>query len=203
MALGARARAFVAVNLPAQVCAHVGAAQARLKGLGADVKWVAPDTFHFTLKFLGEVDRANLDSIAQALQSALDGAEAFRVSLRGLGAFPNAGRPRVIWVGLQEGREQLHELAERVESALVPLGFERETRPFGGHLTLGRVRSPQGAQRLAEALAEPPQQALGSMCVERVALMESELRREGARYTALREFALEAAKEAARACASG
>lgn len=155
----------------------------RLRPLAPDVAWVGRDNFHLTLKFLGGVEAARLDAIGAALMRAVGGGGPFEVALRGLGGFPSPTRPRVLWVGVEQGAAAMAALAGRVDASLAHLGFEPESRPFSAHVTLGRVRTPQRDRRLAEALGAGG--AFGRQRVEHVSLMRSDLSPRGARYTEL------------------
>ena len=182
-------RSFVAIRLAAELQREIGRLQERLRSAGAEVKWVASEGFHLTLKFLGNVAPSRVDEVARAVGEAVDGVRPFVISFAGAGAFPDPKRPRVIWVGVDEGREDCAALAERVEAALTRLGFAPEIRPFHAHLTLGRVRSTAGIAPLAEELGRE-QASLGKMIVDRISLMRSQLSRAGASYTVLREINL-------------
>jgi len=155
----------------------------RLRALARDVAWVGRDNVHLTLKFLGGVEASRLDAVAAALRAAVAERAAFHLVLRGLGAFPSAGRPRVLWAGVGEGAAAMGDLAGRVDAALAPLGFPRELRPFAAHATLGRVRAPRVERGLGEALALAG--GFGGQRVAHVSLMRSDLSSRGARYTEL------------------
>jgi 2'-5' RNA ligase len=163
----------------------------RLRPLARDVAWVAPDNLHLTLKFLGGVEAARLDLVATALSAAVAGSTAFDLVIRGLGAFPSPTRPRVLWAGVDEGGAAAGSLARGVDDALAELGFERETSAFSPHVTLGRVRVPRRAPRLADALAAGGH--FGRQPVASVALMRSDLSPRGARYSELATVPLGAA----------
>jgi RNA 2',3'-cyclic 3'-phosphodiesterase len=154
----------------------------RLRPLGRDVAWVGRDNFHLTLKFLGGVEPARLDGIAASLAQVARGRDPFELGLRDLGAFPSRTRPRVLWVGIDEGAEAAASLAAGVEDAVAALGFVREGRRFSAHVTLGRVRTPRSDPRLAEALAGG---TYGRQRVAHFSLVRSELSPRGARYTEL------------------
>jgi 2'-5' RNA ligase len=142
-----------------------------------------------TLKFLGGVETPRLAPVAAALVDAASTCAPFELAVRGLGAFPSRTRARVVWAGIDDGGATAR-LATRVEAAMVELGFEREARPFAGHVTLGRVRQPRGNPRLAAAL--DGHSAYGRLRVDRVVLMRSDLSPRGARYTELAEAPLAA-----------
>lgn len=154
----------------------------RLRPLVHDVAWVARDNFHLTLKFLGGVDAARLDAIVAALTGVAVAWRPFDLGLGGLGAFPSPTRPRVLWVAIEDGAAEAARLAAQVDEALAGLGFERETRPFSPHVTLGRARQPRRQPRLAEVLRGG---GAGRQRVERLSLVQSELSPRGARYTEL------------------
>jgi RNA 2',3'-cyclic 3'-phosphodiesterase len=161
----------------------LGAAIERLRGAAPDVAWVAPANLHLTLKFLGHVDERRLEEIAAGLRGAAAGLPAFDAVVEGLGAYPSATRPRVVWAGVAGGAPGLTELAGRVERACAGLGFPPETRPFSPHITLGRVRVPRRAARLTDLLGAAARAEFGRSRVEGLAVMESELSPRGARYT--------------------
>lgn len=183
-------RLFVAVNIAEGVRRRLAAAQARLVATGADVKWTDLAGFHFTLKFLGEVEESRVGQVQEAAAAALWGQGSFRLALGGVGGFPSARAPRVVWVGVREGEQALAALAAALEAALEPLGFAREQRPYSGHLTLGRVRTPRGREALAAAMAALADQDFGGMAVEKVELMQSRLSPRGAAYSPVAAFQL-------------
>jgi RNA 2',3'-cyclic 3'-phosphodiesterase len=171
------------VLLPDDVRQRLATAIDRLRPYVADVAWVAAPNLHVTLKFLGQVDEARLPTLSDALRAAVGEQRAFDIGVRGLGAFPSTTRPRVLWAGLDDASGALRVLAERVDRCCADLGVPRETRPFAGHVTLGRVREPRRQPALADQLTRPDD--FGRVRVERVSLMRSELSPRGARYSEL------------------
>ncbi len=153
------------------------------------LKAVSPDNLHVTLKFLGDVALQRTAEVSRTLVEAAAGEPAFSAELRGLGAFPSAGRPSVVWAGLM-GADALVRLAERLEASLELQGFARESRAFHPHLTLARVkgRPPAGLRTLLERHAAT---SFGTVGIASVELYQSELRREGAKYTLLASVRLE------------
>lgn len=183
-------RAFVAVEVPAAAVQPVVDAQAALRRWGGPVKWVDPALFHFTLKFLGDIQPDAVSRVEAAVKRAVAGQAPFAVTLAGLGVFPSMSRPRVIWVGATEGADQLGELARRVEAELVGAGYPAEEKPFRPHVTLGRLR--EGAAALPSGLAVALQvgrgQVYAQMPVKEVVLMESKLSIAGPTYTPLKRI---------------
>jgi len=140
---------------------------------------------HLTLKFLGSVPEERIDAVAGALREASTDTSPFQARIRGLGAFPTARRPRVVWAGVTDGAPDMIELARRIDAALASLGFPRDERPFSPHVTLGRVREPGRNPALTEALGSAATREFGQMRVPSASLMRSELNPRGARYTEL------------------
>ena len=175
-------RAFVAVNLSETEQQAVYDATAPLRDGGLPVKWVQPAGLHVTMKFLGEVADERATAIGAALDVAVATARPFEVALGGIGVFPTAARPRVIWLGV-EVHPALELLANDIENALRPFGFEAELRPFSPHVTLGRAR--HGARSRAFGALPDLSAAVdyGSVVpVESVDVMESVLHPAGAEY---------------------
>jgi 2'-5' RNA ligase len=181
-----RLRAFVAVELSEETRAALSREIGRLRELGANVKWVNPDALHITIKFLGQVDRRSVPDILKALEKGVHARKSFRMEIEGLSFFPRPTKPRVVAAGVEEaGAASLALLAADVEDALVEVGFGREERGFRGHVTLGRVKSPKGIAALSDCLLTHDGRPFGEDHVESIALIMSELRREGPLYTVL------------------
>jgi 2'-5' RNA ligase len=187
-------RAFVAIELPSQIKAALSQLQDNLKtGKSASVKWVGSEGIHLTLKFLGNVDEAEIPALEKALSEAVRGVAPFNLQLGGPGAFPGNQAPRVVWVGVEGEIELLRTLHNNIDRVLTPLGFPPEKRAFSPHLTLGRVREealPGERRRLGENVAALKTEAKLSFKVESLSLMRSKLTREGALYSRLASFAL-------------
>jgi 2'-5' RNA ligase len=135
---------------------------------------------HVTLEFLGEIDPGRTPTIGEALARAAVGVSAFPLGLRGVGVFPNAGRPRVVWAAVDVGRAELETLHDRVDRELAGLGFAVETRRFVPHVTLFRVRSSADADLARRLLGELERVELGRGVVTELQLKESELTPRGA-----------------------
>lgn len=184
-------RVFVAINPPEAVKQRLYMSVRELREDDYPIRWVSPEAIHLTLKFLGELSESRLDGVAEALRRALEGVGRFEARAAGFGAFPSARRPSVVWVGV-EGGARLDAAHGCVEEALAGLGFEKETRDFRPHMTLGRARRgarPQRFRGLEEALARLV--ADEAFPVGSVDVMRSTLKPTGAEYAAVRRIELE------------
>src|SRR3989338_10233288 len=100
-------RAFLAIELPEAVRARLAALQRDLASAKADVKWVDPNHLHVTMRFLGEIAEPQRQAVAVLIERVAGATAPMRLQLVELGAFPSPSAPRVLWVGIQEGREAL------------------------------------------------------------------------------------------------
>jgi RNA 2',3'-cyclic 3'-phosphodiesterase len=177
-------RLFVAFDLPGAVRQALGEPTAQLKPLCRAARWARPEGMHVTLKFIGHAiadgDTEKLDA-ARASLAAVQSSEPVEISYRGVGFFPDARRPRVVWCGV-EASANLAQLAADIERGLEPLGIPRETRAFVPHLTLARFKSPEGVNALVRAAAEWAARDFGSARETEFHLFESLLKAGGAEY---------------------
>ena len=141
-------RTFIAVELSGTVIARAQEAIKQLKTSGADVSWVAKPQMHLTLKFLGNVTEIETPDICRVVAEAAAGIEPFEIVFKGLGAFPRVSEPRTIWLGIDQGQQELEVLHNAIEEALKKeMGFGKEHRKFHPHLTLGRLRKESDPAR--------------------------------------------------------
>jgi len=179
-------RLFVALDIPEDVRAAIGALVAKLQDACRDARWVRVEGAHITLKFIGEVAFEKAEEIKSALATVPFPAP-IAMSFRGVGFFPNERRPRVLWAGIEAGAE-LSALAAAVEMALEPLGIVRERRAFSPHITLARFESMNGIERLHAAIANAGSLEFGSAIAHEFHLYQSVLKRGGAEYTRLATY---------------
>ena len=181
-------RLFVAVDLDETArAAAAGSTDALATWLAtadspAPVRWVPPGQLHFTLRFLGEVSALQAESVRRALTIPWK-TGAFSAGLAGVDLFPFSGTPRVIWLGIDEGREQMAALKNELDHRLLSVGFESETRSFRAHLTIGRVNRPvavSGPELRAMLSGHRPGPA--RWVVDRVMLYESRVSFRGATH---------------------
>jgi len=179
-------RLFVAVDVPQEIKGAIEKDVVDPLRPGVQgARWTRPEGRHLTLEFLGETPDDRVAVITRALRKAAKKNRSFETSFEELGGFPTLRRPRVIWVGLGEGADEMRSLAADVNRELEPLGFDPESRPFTPHYTLARFARPRVIAELAEVLVPTTKFA-----VSEVVLFHSQLHPKGARYTALERVPL-------------
>jgi 2'-5' RNA ligase len=193
-------RAFLAVELSQELQAELATVQQDLKRRiepemkqNTRISWAKPASIHLTIKFLGDMDEQVIDPMLVAVEQTIGSQIPVNVPLERLGAFPRPQSPRVLWVGPSENWEgggeatRVAEIHGAIEQACEGLSFLRETRPFSPHLTLARIKV--GERHVGVALAKAGVLdrpiSLGSLAVESVVLMKSELKPTGSVYTKL------------------
>ncbi|MDE1858642.1 MAG: RNA 2',3'-cyclic phosphodiesterase [Thaumarchaeota archaeon] len=181
-------RAFVALEVPGNVLDSLVAFQRELSASGADLKLVERENLHFTVKFLGEITDAQAAEADSRLRRL--SLRSARVEVKGVGAFPSASRPRVVWVGV--AREQEHLIlpaANAVIDALEGIG-ERDERPFQLHLTLARVRSERDVHVLQGVIRDNAERVFGTADLVTLKLKSSQLTPQGPIYRDQGEYRL-------------
>lgn len=179
-------RCFISVDVEeSELLNALVSVQDDLRSTGADLKLVVRDNIHITMRFLGDID----ERLVKKVKDFIGGVEfsPFRVELRGVGVFPHLRRPRVVWVGLDEGVEGLSKVYKEVESGLIDLGFRPESRGFSPHITLARVRSGRDKTALIERLKGHADDGFGGFLVECIKLKKSVLTPKGPIYSTLSE----------------
>jgi len=180
-------RTFIAIELSKEIREALAQAQSHLKYSGADVKWVDKDNIHLTLKFLGEVTEGKLQQVISTLEIIGKENSVFEISIKDIGVFPNSDYPRVIWVGLDKGAVESKKLAKMIDDALSKIGFEKESRPFAPHLTIGRVRSAKNKEALKEKIGTCQLPIVKSQLISSVVLFQSKLSPKDPTYIKIHE----------------
>lgn len=182
-------RLFVALDISDSIRATLAQTCERLKVAAPDARWVRPESWHLTLKFVGHRPDHMLERIKPAL-AQVRAAAPLNIELKGLYFFPQKRFPRVlaVFVHPQETLLAMGELAKKIEFRLEPLGIEREDRPFRAHLTVARLEPRGKHDALERALADVMRTEFGRFETSELHLYQSELKRGGAVYTRLASF---------------
>jgi len=182
-------RTFIAVDFDEPVRKRLAALQDRLRAHGAALRWTDPARIHLTIRFLGEIDPAQVEPIQHALDGLVAGIPPFELNVAGTGAFPPSSPVRVVWVGITDPSGKLAACHHAVETALEALGFPRENRPFSPHLTLARSRDPRKARSIRQPLADAAGFDAGPQSIRRLTFYQSTLTPKGPIYEPLSRHA--------------
>jgi 2'-5' RNA ligase len=175
-------RLFLAISLPPATSSAIDEAIAPMRAAAPSLRWIPPEKWHLTVRFIGDQPIERVGEIRDALDAATRRHVEAPLAIGGIGAFPNFRRARVIWIGVAPD-PRLEMLHHDVESACVALGMEHEGRPFRPHVTLARV--PTGTDEMTlRALSRAARAVRHSELIEAdsVDLMASELAPDGPRY---------------------
>ena len=181
-----RIRSFIAFDLESQeVLTKLTYVQKLLVETGADLRPVAPQNIHATIRFLGDISPAMVDKIYESLKNVKF--TPFTIQIKGMGVFPNLNYPRVVWAAMTEGTEQLKSIFSQLEPQIRALGFAADQYGFSPHLTIARVRSAKNKQNLAEFITKKADYEFGTIRAECLRLKRSQLSPKGPTYSTLTE----------------
>jgi 2'-5' RNA ligase len=179
-------RVFIGIELPENVREGLAEVQHELRPVTNSARWVATESAHLTLKFLGEITEQRAEEVHQAMTGLTW--KPFQINVKGVGFFPGARSPRVFWAGLHA--PTLEALAARIDSKMETFGFEKERRSYRAHITLARAKHGPLDAALVTAASQFEEKDFGTFNVDRCFLYQSELTSTGPVYTKLREYLL-------------
>ena len=181
-------RLFIAVDLEGPVAEKVEGLMENLRKIGADLRFVDSRQVHITLKFLGEVDVSRVKGISESIRTALQGIDSFKLSIEGLGYFGSRNSPRVVWLGIGAGKQQLAGIMSRLEQSLAFI--RREERESNPHLTIARARTARNSESLVQEIGLHKDVKAGEVDVKEIKLKQSIAGREGPEYSDIWVFRL-------------
>ena len=181
-------RLFLAIDIPNSIREKITGAQRFYKTLNLDAAWVKPANMHLTVKFLGDTPSDLIPAIKARMVEVANSTTPFSVTLGQVGVFPNASRPRVLWVGLEDRKDHLGSLKRRVEQKIASLGFPLDKQKPVHHLTLGRIKSAKNKAGWKKALQSAQRIETDPFKISSVQLIKSELTPKGSIYTVQEEF---------------
>ena len=191
-------RIFIGIAIQENLKGDLKKLENELSEARADVKWVKTENLHITLKFLGFTPADKIPDIFGALKPLLSCINPFLLNLKGVGAFPEGSSPRVVWVGVEDGKGDISNLQKKIEEALEKLNFSRENREYKPHLTIGRFKGRKNAASLERRITAKHASAFGEMAVRTIDIVRSDLGPEGPAYTVLHKIDLKNSSEAGR-----
>lgn len=179
-------RSFIAFDINNQsVLEKFAEVQDSLIKSGADLKLVVPQNIHITMRFLGDIKPAMVDSVYEAMRKV--SFSAFDCEIWGVGVFPNPRYARVIWAGMRKGADELKNIFNQIEPNLRQLGFKPDAKGFSPHLTLARVKTGRNKDQLTRCIQDLANCDFGRVKAECLQLKKSVLTPKGPIYSTLKE----------------
>lgn len=183
-------RAFIAIDIDQEIRQRLIKFVAQIRENAPEVRWTTPESWHLTLKFLGETDDSTIARIKRALSQLPF--PSFSIEVSTLGFFPSRKLATVLWAGVSGGN-QLKELVGLIESITADMGLERERHRYSPHLTLARANrkgNDQPFRKLQQAIPADGKDNFGTMTAREYFLYESKLSPKGAHYRKIAGFQL-------------
>ena len=176
-------RLFVSIEVP-----HLGPLESVAEDIGGirGARPVPDKQRHLTLVFIGDLDAEYAEKVCEAVEGAVEGIGAFRIDLRGVGAFPNPQRPKVVWVGASDDGS-MAALSEAVRNSLDAAGVGYDGKEFKPHITLARM---SGGTDVGGLVSGNKSATFGWFTCDSVNVMRSTLRPSEAVHTLIRKIPL-------------
>jgi 2'-5' RNA ligase len=191
-------RLFIALPVSTEVRDKIARAQGQLRRAAPSgaIRWTRPEQFHLTLKFLGDIPSARLDALNESVAEVCANFSAIQLTAAGVGFFPHAQKPRVLWAGATDAVGRLEELQRRMHAAVLPFAPADRSVRFSGHITLGRFKPGHfgSLKNLLERAARLRTQNFGGWPAETTELVRSELTSDGATHTPVGIYRLTAGR---------
>jgi len=183
-------RLFIALPVSKKIKYRIESLQKELNAVlkESNIRWISPENMHITLVFLGNVENNEVTKIIKAVEDAAFYSESFEVEVKGVGVFPKLRRPRVIWIGCVDDKDQILYLKKAIDNELNKLGYIKEKRKFNAHITIGRIK--QANYKEVENVLNNTEEAFGKMEISEVRLIESFLSPAGAKYNVIENIQL-------------
>lgn len=183
-------RLFVAIPVPEDVKAAIRQTQAAIRQRipGEGIRWTRPGQFHLTLKFLGDIPSTSVSTLIDALLATAAAFSPFQSAAHGIGFFPRAQAPRVIWAGIRDTSGQITALHHGLETACARFTTEARESDFHAHVTLARIKRP--VPGLRDVLAAWQSHEFGTLTTTHAELVRSHLSNDGPTYTTLAQLPL-------------
>ena len=181
-------RAFLAIDIDEDLKAKIYKVIKEFKQIDANIKYVDLENLHLTLKFFGDIDTEGIDLLSSKISNVVNDFDSFKIKIKGCGAFPNTKRIKVIWLGLEDD-EIVKMLHDELDKEFVKLGFDKDKK-FSSHLTIGRMKSAKGKNKVKSTIEEFEEVDIGEMSVDKIILKKSTLTPQGPIYEDLEIFEL-------------
>lgn len=156
-------------------------------------KWVEPQNLHITLQFIGEIEEDKRVNLIYNLDEITRSFSPFTVSYIGLGAFPNTSKPRILWIGILKGSNNLKSLANKIIKANAKSGINVDSKPFYPHVSICRIQELT-SNKIYPTMRKYKDTFFMEEEINKIALIKSSLTSVGPIYTVVEEYYLKGAQ---------
>ncbi|MFN3504763.1 MAG: RNA 2',3'-cyclic phosphodiesterase [Caldimicrobium sp.] len=187
-------RAFLAIDLPLDIKKALCNFKNIPEPKEVKLKWVEEENLHLTLKFFGNISENLVEKIFNLCEKVCQEISNFRVDLGEVGVFPEVGKPRVLWIGVEHSKDRIEDLYLKIEKALKPLKLDNKKEKFHPHITLMRIKDINNTiefKQFFERIIKEAEKLKGlSFMVKEIVLFKSDLFPTGPKYTPLKRIPL-------------
>lgn len=183
-------RLFIAIQISEDVRDKLSKFVDALKKFNDKITWTAPENIHLTMKFFGDVPIKDVETVKGIMSDAVKKYSPFEISVKGAGVFPNEKNPRVIWAGVEKGKDVVGKIYTDLGEGLAAAGFSKEERKFTPHLTVGRVKYIKDLNGFSQLISEHKEDLFGNVNVEDIELVKSKLTPKGSIYETIHKARL-------------
>ena len=187
MEINLEKRVFIGIPIGRKITSILPSLKSSIHSSMDIIRWVPPDNIHLTLCFLGIISDQDIPNIIQTLENCIT-FKYFKIKIECTGVFPYPNIPKILWIGIGKGADELTSLQQHIEKALRKFKEINQKEKFMPHITIARIRRSQrkiDVLPFLKCVYSPIELDVNSIC-----LYESQLLPEGAQYTVLTEFPL-------------
>jgi len=188
----AKIRTFIAVYASAKINSNVARLTERFGAFSREVNWVPEENLHLTLNFVGDIDDREVPEFCSDATEVIEKFEAFDLVLGGLGGFPSLEDPRNLWVGAEEGGEEMAYISREIGKFLRDWSLGKSRFDFAPHMTIGRIKKGNNCpQELATLLHRFRNHDAGSCHIDQVKICSSNFEGGRPQYASMATIGLE------------
>ena len=187
MKINLERRVFIGIPIGHKIKSILPSLKSTVHSSTKIIRWIPHDNIHLTLSFLGNISDKDIPIIVQSLENCIT-SKYFKIKIESTGVFPSANFPKILWIGIGKGADELILLQKEIERSVRKFKEISRKEKFMPHITIARIRRSRckiDVLPFLNTVYSPIELDINSVC-----LYESLLRLEGAQYTVLTEFPL-------------
>ena len=187
MKINLERRVFIGIPIGGKIKSILPSLKTSIHSSRDIIRWIPPENIHLTLSFLGNISDQDIPNIIQSIENCIT-SKYFKIIIESTGVFPSANFPKILWIGIGKGADELILLQKEIERSVRKFKEISRKEKIKPHITIARIRRSRlkiDVLAFLNIVYSPIELDINSIC-----LYESILLPEGARYTVLTEFPL-------------